>query len=239
MNTHKVGVTGIWTVKEYIPEYKAGRKVNGLWVPVLQRKNMFTAYGLTALASAPGGTYVAPTYLAVDTAYVTYYQATSAGVSTILLNNDPTLPGDDQLVLGAGLTSQETVTFTSISGAGPYTYTLQSPTVNAHAAGDPCTRQPGLNDTVTVLAPELQYDPVNAPNARLNSTAGYSAGIGNFIIQFYLTGNQATNTMFMTIGLVDNPTIGLGNLHNVFVLGYNHNTINDVEIDGNITLTNM
>lgn len=227
---NKAVVTGRWRVKE---------KVNGIWIVRRRVHNIFTAYGLTALASAPGGAYIPPNYLSVDTSYVNYYQATSAGVSTVVLASDPTLPGDTQLVLSAGLASQETVTFTGSSGSGPVTFTLQSPTVNAHATNDPCTRGVTLNDAVSVMAPELQYDPVNAPNTRLNSNAGYSSGIGNYIIQFYLTGNQAQNTMFMTIGLTDNPTIGLGNLHNIFVLGYNHNTINDVEIDGSITLSNV
>jgi hypothetical protein len=68
---------------------------------------------------------------------------------------------------------------------------------------------------------------------------GYSNGIGNWTIQFYLPGSTALANL-MICGLSDSGTSGTGNLHNHFVLGYNHsNANNDVEIDGSITLFNL
>ena len=225
----RMGVSGIWTVRE---------RIDGLWTPVKRKKNIFTNYGLTALASAIGGGYTAPVYLAISQNYTTYFASTSAGVSTVVLTGDPTLVGDTALTLSAGLATQENVTFTGKTGAGPYTFTLSAPTVNSHAATDPCSRGVLAGDTITTLATEAQYDPTYAAGQRVVRMAGYSTGVGNYTIQFYFTGIQITNIFLVTVGLVDTVTIATGNLHNAFVLGYNHNTTNDVEIDGSLTLVN-
>lgn len=227
----RVGVAAKWTVRERNPR-------SGLWLPVVRRKNLFTNFGLTALASAIGGVYSAPLWLAINNTYTTMFAAYAAGVTTIQTNGDPTLVGDTQLVLSAGLAAQETVTFTAKNGAGPYTWTLSSATVNAHALNDPVARAITQADTLASFTSEQQYDSVNAPGQRMMNTAGYSTGTGNYIVQFYMSGNQATNVYFVTIGLVDSSKIGQGNLHNAVVLGYNHTTTNDVEIDGSVTLVN-
>jgi hypothetical protein len=224
-----LNVSCTWTVKE---------KRNGIYIPVLTRKNIFTNTGLTLLASAVSGGYVPPIYLSMDSSY-TYLTATyAAGVTSIQTNTAIDQTGDTQLVLSAGLATQETVTFTGRTGTGPYTYTLSSPTANAHNAGDWVARQPTVNDTISTIVSPIQYDSVNFPNLWPPSASGYSIGNGQWTIQFYLTLTQAV-AVIMTIGLVDSQTIGQGNLHNHVVLGYDHTQqATDIEIDGNLTLTN-
>jgi len=222
--------SAIWTIKE---------KVGDIWIPRLQRKNILTTYGLTAFSSAAGNSYIPPNYLIINQAYTTYTATTAPGATSVTLDTDPTLSGDTQLVLGAGLFTQEVVTFNAISGTGPFTYTLTAPTVNSHTIADPCTRNVTVNDTVATMTPEASYDSTNAPGMRLQSTSGYSSGPGNFILQFYMTGTQAQTVYFMTIGLADTQAQGTGNLHNVFILGFNNTGLgNDLEIDVAINTAN-
>lgn len=227
-----VGLGVIWTVNEV---------EHGILIPKVKRKNLFTNYGLTALASAIGGGYSPPAYLAINTIYSTLYHSVSPGDTTVQANGNPTQTGDNQLVLGAGTVNQEVVTFSAVSGAGPYTYTLTAPyPVNSHPVSDPFTRQVLVTDTMAQLTSEAQYDPTYAAGLRAYRTAGYSAGVGQYTMQFYFSGTTLTNIYCITLGLTDQAVIGAtnANLHNEVVLGYNHNNTNDVEIDINLTLIN-
>lgn len=222
----------VWTVNEI---------EHGILVPKVKRKNLFTNYGLTALASAIGGGYVPPSYLAISTTYSTIYAQINPGATSIQLNGDPTLVGDTQLVLSPGTINQETVTFTTKSGAGPYTFALTTPyPANTHPVSDPVVRQVLVGDAMAQLTNEAQFDPTYYPNQRAFRTAGFSAGSGQYTMQFYFSGTTLTNIYCMTLGLTDQATIGSvsANLHNEVVLGYNHNNTNDVEIDINFTLIN-
>lgn len=211
-----------WTIKE-----------NG--IAVLQRKNVFTNYGLSALASALQGSYVAPVYLVLETSHTNIVGSVAIGATSVSLSSRIDQTGDTQLVLSAGTAAQETVTFSSVSGT---TYTLSSPCTFAHANNDVAVRQVKQSDTLSNVLSELQYDAVNAPGQRLVSLAGYSTGVGQWTIQFYLTATMATGYI-AAVGLTDNLTIGQGNLHNHVVLGYDHSSgANDVEIDGTLTITN-
>lgn len=213
-----------WVVKE---------QQRGLWVPVHSFKNLLTTYGLTAFASAPSGQYTPPIYLAIDTASTTMYITGNIGDTAIQTTGDPTITGDTQLVLSVGLPAQETATFTSKSGAGPYTFTLQSALVNAHPATDPVVRAVTTGDTISSVVSEGQYDPTFNPSGRVVQAAAFSPGVGQYTMQFFISGTTATNLFFAHVGLVDQPLIGnvLTNLHNYASLGYNHNNTNDLEID--------
>lgn len=222
-------VSCIWTVKE---------KRNGEWVKVLERKNIFTNYGLSALASAIGGGYTAPIYLTLDSSHATVSTTIAAGASTVQISANPTYTGDSQLVLSAGLSTQETVSYSSFSGTGPFTFVLTSPTLQVHNAGEIVTRQVQVGDTIGNITAPIQYDSVNAPNQWSVQSAGYSSGIGQWTSQFYLTGNQAV-AFIAVVGLTDSNTIGSGNLHNHLVLAYDHTAgTTDVEIDVNLTVHN-
>lgn len=201
-------------------------------------KNVWTTTGLTALATAIYGGYVPPIYLVMENFYSTPMLAVSAGATQIQFSVKLDQAGDTQLVLGAGLASQEVVTFSSVTSSAPYIYTLSTACVNAHPTTDPCVRQPTVNDTMSLVTSELIFDQVNFYNQRPTSPGGYSGGPGNGTIQFFIAG-PAAQGMMMTLGLSDSITPGTGNLHNHFVLGYNHNNpLNDLEIDGSLTLTN-
>jgi len=214
----------LWKIKE-----------NG--VVVQEHKNTLTSQGLTNFASAIGGGYLPPVYLVINSAGTTQNTTTLAGVSAIVVAANPTISGDTQVVLGAGLATQELLTFNTITGSGPYTINLASPTANGHSAGEFVLRQPNVNDTLAVVN-EQQYDATNAPNQRLLASSGYSGSVGNYVTQFYMTGTQAVNVSFMSIGLSDSPIVGTGTLHNHAVMGYVHNTTVDIEIDGSLTIVN-
>lgn len=230
--THKkkgLTVSCVWTVKE-----RRGDE----WVTVLQRKNIFTNYGLSALASAIGGGYTAPIYLTIDDSYGTISTTIAAGATSVQVSANPTFTGDNQLVLSSGLSTQEVVTFSSFSGTGPITFSLTAPTLQVHNAGEFVNRQVQVTDTIANIAGAVQYDSVNAPGQWPTQSAGYSSGIGEWTSQFYLTANQAQYVL-ATVGLTDSNTIGQGNLHNHLVLAYDHTAgINDVEIDVNLTVSN-
>jgi hypothetical protein len=227
-----VRVHCVWTVKERDPK-------SGFFIPVLQRKNIFTNYGLTALAAVPGGQpYTAPQYLAIENngAAITNAGGISASATSCTAATDILEAGDTQLILGVGTANQETVTGASVSGTGPYTYSFAACT-KSHANGDPICRVPLAGDTVATLQNEWQYDSTNAPNQRMGSAAGYTTGTGVWVTQWYYNGAQGLGNM-TTIGMCDLVTVGGGNLHNHVALGYVHSSGSDVEIDGTLTLIN-
>lgn len=199
-----------------------------------------TLYGLSALAAAVQGGYLPPLYLVIESNGSTLYAA-SAGVTSIQTHATVDLTGDSQIVLSPGLATQETVTFTARSGTtDPYTYTLASATVNAHAAGDPVCRMVLASDTMSQVVSEVAYDSTNDPGNRSLSVGGYSTGTGQWTMQFYLTGIQAS-AYIMTVGLSDSPVIGQGNLHAHLIVATNHVFANpatavDLEIDVPLTL---
>lgn len=224
-------ISCVWTVKE---------KLNGLYVPVYRKKNTFTNYGLSALASAITGGYVPPIYLMMDASYSFVYANTSIGSSTIDVTNTPFNAYTSQVVLSAGLSNQEVLGISGITTiqAGQYRITLSSPTAKAHNGGEFVCAQPSSSETMAQMATPVQYDPVNAPNQWTSYSAGYSQGVGNWIAQFYLTAAQA-QAVLMRVGLADAQTIGSGNLHSLVVLAYDHTAgTTDIEIDANLTIVN-
>lgn len=226
----QASISHTWVFKE---------RVNGEWVERSRKKNILTNYGLTAYSSAAGGVYVPPNYMVINQTYTTQNTATTAGATSVTLAANPTQMTDTTLVLSAGLAAQETVTFTAVSGTGPYVFTLSPAAVNAHGAGDKAARGVTPADLITIMAPEPDYDATYAHGLRLQSTAGYSSGLGIYVLQFYFSGTQAQGLTFMTIGLADTPTQLTGNLHNILVQGYvNPATGNDLEIDVIINTTN-
>lgn len=201
---------------------------------------VLTAYGRTALASAIQGSYVPPLYLVLESNGSTVSASYVAGVTTIQTVAPVHLAGDTQLILGVGLPTQETVTFSAATGAGPTTYTLSAATAYAHAAGDPACRLPLTSDTMAQVVSEIQYDPTYDPNLRVQSVGGYSTGVGQWTMQFFVSGIEAS-AFLMTGGLADANTVGQGNLHAHFAIGINHvyNALNggvDLEIDVPIQL---
>jgi hypothetical protein len=218
----------LWVVKE---------RRSGLWIVQHTMYNKITNFGLTAFASAPSGSYIAPIYLVIDNANTTMANTYLAGVSSVQTVGDPTVAGDTQLDLSVGLASQETVTFSSKSGTGPFTWTLSANTVNSHSSGDPVVRTPTAADTVASVLGESQYDPVYFVNSREPITSAFSPATGQNTSQYFIAGIQATNLFFAHVGLADSLTIGTGNLHNYASLGYNHNNTNDVEIDVTYVVT--
>lgn len=220
----------LWVVKE---------RVRGLWVVKRETHNVVTAYGTTALALAPGGGYLPPTYLVIETTQTTLAASYSSGVNAIQLAGDPTQAGDTQLVLSLNTANQETVTFTSKSGTGPYTFNLSANTGFPHNSGDYATRAPVSSDTMANVVAEAQYDPTNAPGLRSPMSSSYSPATGQGTMQFFLAGITATNLFFAHVGLADASAVGAGNLHNYAALGYNHNNTNDVEIDVTWTVTGL
>jgi hypothetical protein len=222
----------LWTIKERDAD-------TGLFIPRKRGKNLQTSAGLTAYAGAFGGSYTAPTWLVLDSFAPTLTSAIAAGATSLTLSAQADMVGDTQLVLSLGLVSQETVSFSLVTnnGDGTFSYSLSAPTTNAHASGDRCARQVLASDTMANVQSEIQIDAVALPGQRAASTGGYSGGTGNFVMQFYITGGQGL-AYFASVGLADNVGIGLGNLHNHLILGYNHTAGNDVEVDVSLTLIN-
>jgi len=210
----------------------------GRWVVVREFHNLVTNFGLTGLAAAPSGQYIPPIYLVIDSAQTTMSAQGNPSNVAIQTTADPTVSGDTQLVLSAGLAAQETVNFSSKSGTAPVTFNLTAPLLNTHPIGDAVVRGPTALDTIASVLSEAQYDPTFNPNNRATMTAAYSPGLGQNIMQFFLSGLTATNLFFAHIGLADKLTIGaIGtNLHNYAPLGYLHNNLNDLEIDVTYTL---
>lgn len=224
------GVSVGWVVKERDP-------LSGVWVPVAETHNIVTNYGLTAFAGAPSGNYIAPVYLVIDSSYTTFSTGYSSGVSSVQIAANPTVAGDTQLTLGTGLASQEVITFTSITGSGPYTVAISGTTTQPHSSGDPVTRTPRGVDTITSVVTEVQFDPTFFANQRKLQTANYSPGLGQNTMQFFMSGLELTNVFLSHVGLSETVTVGQGNLHNWADLGYNHNNTNDIEVDVTWTIT--
>jgi hypothetical protein len=232
----RVGVQCRWVVKE---------RRNGLWVPVLERKNLLTDYGLTALSAAFAGGYVAPQYLVIDTNKTTLTATYAIGVNAVVAVARVDLVGDNQIVLSPGTVRQETVTFSSVTASGPnYSYNLSSPTTKAHNSGDYVVRAVKSADTMSTVISEAAYDPTYNPGMRQAVVSTYSPASGQTTYQFYFTGVQA-NVLFMTLGLADQQALGAGNLHSHVVLGYDHTitapatSTNDLEVDATLSLTNI
>lgn len=224
----KVHVEVYWTVKE---------RKSGLWVVEHEFVNKITNYGQTAMAGAPFGGYIAPIYLVIDNAMTTMANTYLAGAASIQTVGDPTVAGDTQLDLSVGLSSQETVTFSSKTGTGPFTFNLTALTVNGHSSGDPVVRTPTFADTIASVLGESQYDPTYFAGKREPVTSSFSPATGQYTGQYFIAGIQATNLFFAHVGLADSISIGGGSLHNYASLGYNHNNTNDVEIDVTYVLT--
>ena len=220
-------------------EVKTKNQATGLYEVQLARYNTWSNYGLSALAAVPGGQpYAAPQYLAIEANGdpITNSGGITAGATSCTSNANPMESGDTQIILSVGTANQETVTVSSVTGTGPYTFNFPACTKN-HAYGDLICRVPLAADTMSSLQNEWQYDSVNAPNQRLFTSAGYSTGTGVWVMQFYYNGSQAIGN-FTTIGVCDSQTVGSGNLHNHVALGYTHVSGEDLEIDGTLTLVN-
>jgi hypothetical protein len=179
---------------------------------------VLTQYGLSALAAAVQGNYIPPRYLVLENNGSTLATPASAGATSLLTAARVDLPGDTQLVLGAGTASQEVVAFTNVTGV---TYTLATPLTFSHPSGDPLCRLPLASDTLLQVVNELEFDHTNFPGARLQSVSGYATAAGEWTMQFFLSGIQAS-AFLMTIGLSDSPLLGQGNLHAHAVVGVNH-----------------
>lgn len=230
----KIGIIGEWTWRER-------ERKSGLIVAEKTFRNKLTTYGLTALGSAISGAYTPPLWLAVENSYSLLTSAVSIGATSVSLATDVHQAGDTQITLGAGQANQETVTFTSVTGTGPFVYALSTPLTFNHTAADPdwVVRTPQESDATSNLAGEVQYDATNFPNQRMVSPGGYSPGSKQWTVQFFFPGPLLVGYI-MNCGLVDNVTVGAGNLHNHFTLGIHHtNTANDQEIDGVFTFSNV
>jgi hypothetical protein len=229
-----IGVKGVWRWRER--DHKTGLVVAEKVV-----HNVVTDYGLTNIGQAWLSGTPTPLYLAVESTH-TYLSVPAPGGSAFIQTLTAIHQfGDTQLTIAAGQSNQETVTFTSVTGTGPYTYNLSGTVQHGHTIADPdwVTRTPQHTDVITALASELQYDPVNFPNQRILSPGGYSPGLGQWTIQFFFPGPTLVGYI-MNAGIVDNITLGVGNLYNYFTLGINHNnTANDQEIDGTFTFSNV
>ena len=212
---------------------------NGLWLPKLTTYNLFTTYGRTALASAIGGSYVAPIWLSIDSFYETLNTTVNPGDTTLSLNTRVDLANDTQLVVDIDSPNKEVVTFSSVTGdTAPFTYTLTTPFQYTHDTSAKVVRQVSESDAADSINTEIQYDSINAPGQRLASASGFSPGDGQYTIQFYLTSTMGV-AYFATLGLMDSATIGQGNLHNHFILGYDHSAAeNDIQINGTLTIVN-
>lgn len=211
----------------------------GLFVPCRERKNKFTDAGLTNLAKLWVGQGTPTVNLVIDS-YTGLLQNNPASVGAVSISLDKSVhkAGDTQLVVGAGLGTQETVTFTAVSGTGPYIYTLSTPLAHAHNQNEWVVRQVLQSDVMTDIKSEMQYDAVSAPNQRMvASGTGYSSGSGSYTMQFFLTGTQAIGN-WVTLGLADSNAVGGGVLSNHLIFGFNHQSGNDVELDITLTLAN-
>lgn len=197
---------------------------------------MFTQYGLIQVAGALTNGEQS-LYLVIESFSASLSSSLSPGATSVTTNQRVDQTGDIQIVLSPGLSTQEIVSFSAVSGSGPYTYTI-SPCSHAHASGDPVCRQVAVTDTMSNVVGEVQFDPVNAPGQRVVSPGGYSVGPGNWVFQFYLPGGTA-QTQIMICGISDSQFIGQGNLLAHFILGLNNSGgTNDLEIDASLTIAN-
>lgn len=222
---------------------KTRNPLTGRFEPVRERKNLFTDAGLTNLAKMWMGAGTPSINLVIDSfkATITNNPLAAGALSvTLAAPSQPHKSGDTQLVLGAGLATQETVGYSAAAdnGNGTWTYTLTAPTGNAHNQNDWAVRNPLQSDVLADIKSEVQYDSVSFPNARMAASGeGYSQGVANYVMQFFLTGDQAL-TDWVTIGLSDTAVLGTGSLMNHLVFGYTHPQGDDVELDVSLTLAN-
>lgn len=219
-----------WTIKE---------RVGGRWRRVWTGTNVMTDYGLTALASAFGGEYTAPVYLVIDnySGQIQNSGGVAAGATSVTLNKRIDSAGDTQIVLGVGTANEEVVSFSAVTGSGPYIYTV-SATTNSHVQNEYCVRNPRQSDTLASIQSEVQYAPTVFPGKRTQRIGlGYSSGIGNHVMSFFITGAQAAGR-WESLGTADSDTVGSGNLHNHLVSGYDHSSGNDTQIDISLTISN-
>ena len=198
---------------------------------------VLTNAGKAWLASALNGVSNPPVYLVLENNGTTFSQTCAPGVTSITVGGQAHQVGDTQLILGVGLPTQETVTFTAYSAG---VYTLSAATTQGHTSGDPICRVPLVTDLMSNVQSEIQYDSANDPNQRLQSVSGYASGTNQWTTQFFLPGTEASSFLMMG-GIADNPTIGQGNLYGHFALGTNHVYTSgagvDLEIDIPLTIS--
>jgi len=222
---------------------KVRNPATGRYEPVRERQNLFTDAGLTNLAKMWMNQGTPSTNLVIDSFKPVINNATlPAGSTSVTLSAtaQPHKSGDTQLVLGLGLAGQETVSYSGASslGGGLYQYSLSSPTVNVHNQNEWAVRKPLQSDVLSDIISEVQYDAVAAPGQRMAASGpGYSQGSANYVMQFFLTGNQAL-TDWVTLGLSDAANTGSGSLMNHLAFGFTHATGDDVELDISLTLAN-
>lgn len=229
-----IGIRGDWVIRERDSK-------TGLLIAEKHIKNIATNYLLTNIGAALSGAFTPPLWLAVDNSYSYLSSPASPGDSSVYLVTDLHQVGDTQITLGAGQGNQETVTFTSVTGTGPYQYHLSGTVAHSHTTTDPdyVVRTPLATDSVTNLVSEMQYDSTDFPNQRMASPGGYSPGTGQWTVQFFYPGPTLSGYI-MTAGLIDNVTVGVGQLHNHFIIGYNHSSsTTDIELDGTFTFSNV
>lgn len=223
---------------------KVKNKATGRYEPVKSRRNLFTDAGLTNLAQMWMNAGSVSQYVVIDSFKATISDATlPVGSTSVTLaaSQQPHKTGDTQLVLGVGLVTQETVTYSGSTnnGNGTWTYNLSSATTQAHAQNDWAVRKSLQSDVMSDIKGEIQYDAVSFPNARMAmSGTGYSGGTANQVMQFFLTGDQAL-TDWVSIGLSESPTVGAGTLMNHLAFGFTHAHGDDVELDVSLTVANV
>lgn len=222
---------------------KVRNKETGKYEPVRERRNLFTDAGLTNLAKNWMAQGAPPTNLVIDSFKATIDNASLPIGSTTVTLSAPSQPhkaGDTQLVLGVGLVTQETVNYSGAAslGGGLYQYTLSSPTTETHAQNEWAVRRPLQSDILSDIKSEVQYDPVSFPLQRMGASGpGFSQGVANYVMQFFLTGDQALDD-WVTLGLADSTSTGAGILMNHLVFGFTHAQGDDVELDISLTIAN-
>jgi hypothetical protein len=226
----KLRMDCVWTLKR--------REASGLYVPVLTKRNVVTTYGKTALAGAWAGSYAPPQYIVIDDKYTTLNSGVTSGVSTTLVVPARVdIAGDTQVIIDPGLGSQETKTFTSVTGSGPFTYNLSGAVATTHALGAKVVRVLKAADDMSQVQNERQFDATNFPLQRLPVSSSYSTGTGNVVLQFYFTNTQA-NFWLMALGLSENQNVASGHLHNHIGLYFDNTAgTSDIEIDVSLTLS--
>jgi hypothetical protein len=228
----------------YIGNWTIRRKRNGIVVAEYKKKNVITNYGISQLAQAWSGTFATPNYLVVDSYAPTLTQNVAIGATQVFGTNTLAVttgssppPPISNLIISLGQSYQESIQVSSITGpvSGVYTYNLASACTHTHNAGEVLARNPIVSDDMSKVISPVQYDATNNPNKYPTSVSGYSAGTGNFTMQFYFTANQL-NSYISYVGLTDKATIGAGNLYCWLLLGFDHTQpLEDIEIDCSLT----
>ncbi len=193
-----------------------------------------TNYGLTQYAATYGtsGLVVPNLFIGCSSSYTTI-SALSGTYLTVPARVDQA--GDTQLVLGPYLSTQEVVTFTSVTGTGPYVYTLSTTPSYVHNAGDMVIRVTNQNDTSASFLSEIQWDSVALPHLRLPMASGTSLGNGQFTLSYFITGGQG-QVKWSHLGLFDNNTIGSGNMWASGISGFDHTIPSGSLVAGDVTV---